>query len=192
MFEDGNRADTTQPTPWWDSTAPGAPPTGAADNTASSSAVVQPAVRNRGVRPTAVAAATVALAVAGIGGGWGGARFAGHDTKVIVERAATPSVKASTVAASDAHDSIDVEAVVAATRKSVVRIQAQVVQDNGFFQQTGTAVGTGVIVSSDGYVVTNAHVVHNASAVTVALDGEKQPRAARVLAADPSRDLAVL
>ncbi len=199
MFEDATTDEPTRSdlaperaTPWWESTtasAPAAPVAPPVDTQVDSSA----AVRNRGRgRPTAVVAGAVALAVVGIGGGWAGARFASHDTKVIVERTAPAPLRTATVGSSDANGTIDVESVVAKMRKSVVRIQAEIVQDNGLFQQTGSAVGTGVTVSSDGYVVTNAHVVNNASSVTVTMDGEQQPREARIVAADPSRDLAVL
>ncbi len=179
-------------TPWWQPAAPVppvAPPVPPAPP-------AQPRVSrgpSRGrMRVTTAAMATVALATAGIGGGVIGARLVGHDTKVIVQPGDTPALQTSTVRTDSSNNSINVEAVVSAVRKSVVRIQSEVTEYQGPFTQTGTAVGTGVIVSADGYIVTNAHVVNNATSVRVTLDGETTPRAARIVAADTSRDLAVL
>src|SRR3954452_5103459 len=69
-------------------------------------------------------------------------------------------------------------------KNSVAYITAQTDQ--------GTATGSGFVVSSDGKVVTNEHVVDGAQQVTIKLgtDGEEQP--ATVLAADASKDLALL
>src|SRR3954453_11609618 len=56
----------------------------------------------------------------------------------------------------------------------------------------GQATGSGFVVSADGKIITNEHVVDGAQQVTVKLgtDGAEQP--ARVLAADSSKDLALL
>src|SRR3954452_6809594 len=74
--------------------------------------------------------------------------------------------------------------VYSGAKNSVAYITAQTDQ--------GTATGSGFVVSSDGKVVTNEHVVDGAQQVTVKLgtDGEEQP--ATVLAADASKDLALL
>ncbi|HEY3834704.1 MAG TPA: trypsin-like peptidase domain-containing protein [Acidimicrobiia bacterium] len=197
MFDDGTAHDQQLPKPWWEPASvpsSGAPaPLSTSGPSSEPATRTTPAVRNRRrVRATTAVAATVALAMAGIGGGFVGARLAGHDTKVIIEKTVPAPEHTSTVAASNGGDSINVEAVVAEVRTSVVRIQSQVVENNGFFQQTGTEVGTGVIVSSDGYVVTNAHVVDGATSVVVTLDGQTKQRPARVIAADTSQDLAVL
>ncbi len=53
------------------------------------------------------------------------------------------------------------------------------------------ASGSGVIISDDGYIVTNNHVVAGANKVTVTLSNYKT-YTARVIAADPSYDLAVV
>lgn len=56
----------------------------------------------------------------------------------------------------------------------------------------GQSTGTGFVVSTDGKIVTNQHVVDGAQQVTVKIgtDGQEQP--AEVLAADASKDLALL
>jgi serine protease Do len=53
------------------------------------------------------------------------------------------------------------------------------------------ASGSGAIISEDGYVVTNNHVVAGADEVTVTLSNKKSFQA-KVVAADPSSDLALL
>jgi putative serine protease PepD len=57
--------------------------------------------------------------------------------------------------------------------------------------QSGNATGTGFVIDSEGHVVTNQHVVEDAETVTVtfAKGGKEQ---GRVIATDPSTDLAVL
>jgi len=51
--------------------------------------------------------------------------------------------------------------------------------------------GSGVIISDDGYIVTNNHVVDGADEVTVTLSNKKSFKA-KVVATDPSTDLAVV
>lgn len=53
------------------------------------------------------------------------------------------------------------------------------------------ASGSGVIISDDGYIVTNNHVVAGADEVAVTLSNRKT-YTAKVIAADPSYDLAVI
>jgi S1-C subfamily serine protease len=83
---------------------------------------------------------------------------------------------------------LDVAEVIDHVAASVVTINADV--DNQF--GTGQATGTGVIVSSDGEILTNAHVVEGATEIRVRLAGETEPREARLLASDPGNDLALL
>jgi len=53
------------------------------------------------------------------------------------------------------------------------------------------ASGSGAIISEDGYIVTNNHVVDGADDITVMLTNKKSFKA-KVIAADPSSDLAVI
>jgi Do/DeqQ family serine protease len=53
------------------------------------------------------------------------------------------------------------------------------------------ASGSGAIISEDGYIVTNNHVVEGADDITVTLTNKKSFKA-RVVASDPSSDLAVI
>jgi serine protease Do len=54
------------------------------------------------------------------------------------------------------------------------------------------SVGSGVIVDSSGYVVTNHHVVSEATAIIVSRFRHEGQYAARILASDPKKDLALL
>ena len=83
---------------------------------------------------------------------------------------------------------LDVAKVIDHMAASVVTISADV--DNQFGQ--GQSTGTGVIISSDGEILTNAHVVDGATEIRVRLAGETEPREARLLASDPGNDLALL
>ena len=56
----------------------------------------------------------------------------------------------------------------------------------------GKATGSGFLVSDDGRIVTNEHVVDGADRVTVKLGTRGSEQTARVLAADASKDLALL
>jgi serine protease Do len=53
------------------------------------------------------------------------------------------------------------------------------------------ASGSGAIISEDGYIVTNNHVVEGADDITVTLTNKKSFKA-KVIASDPSSDLAVI
>lgn len=53
------------------------------------------------------------------------------------------------------------------------------------------ASGSGAIISEDGFIVTNNHVVDGADEITVTLTNKKSFKA-KVIAADPSTDLAVI
>jgi serine protease Do len=70
------------------------------------------------------------------------------------------------------------------------------IDPNDFFGDRGRSLpemgsGSGVIISEDGFIVTNNHVVDGADVVTVTLSNKKSFKA-KVVATDPSTDLAVV
>jgi serine protease Do len=83
--------------------------------------------------------------------------------------------------------------VVEAVTPAVVTVRSRTRSANPFFgpPTEGEAVGTGFVVRSDGYILTNEHVVADATDITVVLS-DGRSLAARVVATDPDRDLAVL
>ncbi len=89
-------------------------------------------------------------------------------------------------------DSGEIADLVAAARPSVVLVRTEMEQAGPFGGiSRGAGAGTGFVLSSDGFIVTNNHVVDNGTRITVTFaDGSEE--AATVVAADPSRDLAVV
>src|SRR3954447_11043283 len=91
-------------------------------------------------------------------------------------------------------DSLSVTSVSAP--KDVARSVYKSAKDSVVFvsSQTaeGTGTGSGVVVSSDGKIITKEHVVDGAQQVTVKIGTGGTPRTATVLAADASKDLALL
>lgn len=87
-------------------------------------------------------------------------------------------------------ESSAVERIAARLKPSVVTITAE---GTSRFSPTTvpTAVGTGIVVTANGLILTNHHVIAGASALTVALSDGRE-LGARVVADDPSLDLAVL
>jgi len=103
---------------------------------------------------------------------------------------------APTVAATPAAEPVSVSNdsigdLVEAARPSVVLVRTQVEQAGPFGTAQGQGAGTGFVLSADGLIVTNNHVVEDGTQITVTFaDGSAEDAA--VVAADPSRDLAVL
>ncbi len=83
---------------------------------------------------------------------------------------------------------LDVASVSAALAPSVVAVSTDISSGS----DSGEGVGTGLVLTADGQILTNAHVIADASSVRVRLDGERDPREAKVLAIDPANDLALL
>jgi putative serine protease PepD len=103
---------------------------------------------------------------------------------------AAASAQAPVTPVADAHNSI--AALVQKVEPSVVSIHDDVTQDGPFGQtQSGQAAGSGFVLTADGYIVTNNHVVDGATNITVDFhDGSTAD--AKIVAADPNSDLAVL
>ena len=79
---------------------------------------------------------------------------------------------------------LDIQGVLAKVQPAVVAI--------GVAGSQGRGAGTGVILTPDGEVLTNNHVVEGASVIEVTLNGERTPRRADLMGAEPDADLALL
>jgi putative serine protease PepD len=74
---------------------------------------------------------------------------------------------------------------------SVVAISAR--SQGGFFGESQSDTGSGIVVSSKGLILTNNHVVSGATSITVQFGGEGgATRRARVVGVDASNDLALV
>ncbi len=105
----------------------------------------------------------------------------------VASLAATGPIQATPAIARDL-GRLDVAAVTAAVRGSVVSVSSDV--PDGVM--LGEGIGTGVILTADGQILTNAHVVDGATHVRVRLPFETEPRPATVVATDVDNDLALL
>ena len=84
--------------------------------------------------------------------------------------------------------SANVERVTAAVDPAVVDINTTLTSDLG----GGAAAGTGMILTSSGEVLTNNHVIDQAVSIRVTIAGRAGTYAARVIAANPTADVALL
>jgi putative serine protease PepD len=128
-----------------------------------------------------------ALGACALLAGAGGAGLAavvvdGHGSDNRASAAAPASGSSRPVA--DTADSDTAKDVYNSSKDAVAYITAQTAQ--------GTATGSGFVVSSDGKIITNEHVVDGATSVTVKLGTGGKTQTATVLAADASKDLALL
>lgn len=79
-------------------------------------------------------------------------------------------------------------------KKAVVQIESQgtFIDPEFGLQVNAAGRGTGFIIDSSGIAVTNNHVVTGAAVIKVWMDGESQPRSARLLGYSECNDLAVI
>ena len=122
-----------------------------------------------------------------------GAESAENSTEVSTEVVgqAAPTVAATPAAEPVSVSNDSIGDLVEAARPSVVLVRTQVEQAGPFGTAQGQGAGTGFVLSADGLIVTNNHVVEDGTQITVTFaDGSAED--ATVVAADPSRDLAVL
>ena len=117
--------------------------------------------------------------------------------------ATQPATAVSPGGRAAAGDLPDFADVAARTVNGVVNISAlQVVRTydpfGGFFGEDmfgyrrGQSAGSGVLVTPDGYILTNNHVVDARMQQITVILGDKRERDAKLIAADPATDLAVL
>lgn len=65
-------------------------------------------------------------------------------------------------------------------------------QDQGITQKEKVGGGSGFFISEDGMIVTNKHVVEDSNAEYTVITNDGKEHQARVLARDPSRDIAII
>ena len=135
-------------------------------------------------RAAGAGVAVLSLVVGG-GAGWVAAEL-GADPAPAAAATVTPAALALD------GEALDVAGVLARVEPSVVSIETTVVQRRGRFAAEGQGAGTGIVLDAGGEILTNAHVVDGASSITVTVPGDDRPRAAELVASDPSRDLALL
>ena len=148
-------------------------------------------------------AATVALVVAACGGGDSESSSttratvdsAPAETTVPPDDIAVESTDApvETVETTEPVDDAKIDTIPEA-RAAVVRIVAEgtFVDPVEGFQPNAAGSGSGFIISEDGIAVTNNHVVTGAALLRVYIEGEDEPRNARVLGVSECSDLAVI
>ncbi len=152
----------------------------AAITASPSSASPEPAKGNGRARFGAGLVVGAAVTAAALGG-----YVAGQNGTSTEPTTAAPAVAAQTVAV----ETGSISDLVQAVRPSVVSVHQSVTQSGTGLQ--GRAAGTGFVLTADGYIVSNNHVVAEGDDTTVTFaDGTSED--AVIVAADPSRDLAVL
>ncbi|WP_445150136.1 S1C family serine protease [Baekduia sp. Peel2402] len=134
--------------------------------------------------PSKLAAVGACALIAGAGGaGVAAVATNGHGGSGTAT-AAAPSASGTPQPVSEKTTNDTAKAVYDDAKDAVTYISAQTSQ--------GTATGSGFVVSSDGKIITNEHVVDGATAVTVKLGTGGKTLSAQVVAADASKDLALL
>lgn len=75
---------------------------------------------------------------------------------------------------------------------SIVASSSQINPYTGDRSSAQTGAGTGIVVSSDGLILTNKHVVQGGDSFTIVTSDNKEYKNAKVIAADPSNDIAFM
>jgi S1-C subfamily serine protease len=140
----------------------------------------RPRGRARFVSGIVVGAAVTAAALGGY--------VAGQDNTSTSTAAPAATVAAKTISAQAG----SISDLVHTARPSIVSVHQTITQSGPYGGAVqGTAAGTGFVLSADGYIVTNNHVIADGSDTEVTFsDGTS--KSAKVVAADPTHDLAVL
>lgn len=131
---------------------------------------------------------TLAVALAGIGGGLIGASTHQDLPPVVIEQARAPRTISALPAVASATETADATAVGAAVIPSIVTVEIGTASGDTFTQ---AGSGSGVVLDESGHIITNHHVVEVGDAVRVVLsDGRVYE--AELIGSDPLTDLAVL
>jgi putative serine protease PepD len=164
---------------------PAGPPVG--DPLVNSWSPPSPSVANRPSRGRARFGAGLVVGAAVTAAALGG-YVVGQDNADSPAAVSAPGVAAQTVSV----ESGSIAALVHAARPSIVSVHQTVTKSSPTGGQLqGTAAGTGFVLSAEGYIVTNNHVVAEGDDITITFsDGSEE--SATIVAADPTRDLAVL
>jgi S1-C subfamily serine protease len=138
-------------------------------------------VRNKKLSSPWLKIAVIAF-VAALVGGTVGAQLADGDD------GGTNTSLSGSVSSSEASNA---SATPGAIRSVLDRVQPAVVSIRGG-GPVGSETGTGMIISADGEILTNAHVVSGVQDLQVTLNGEREPRSATLVGADPTIDSAII
>ncbi len=148
--------------------------------------IASPPMRPRRLRAAAALAATAIVA-----GGAGAALYATTDSDSTTSAPQPAAVTPSSIVEKTSTQ-LTVGAIYTAAAKSVVEVDSAVTSTSPFGNSgESQAQGTGFVYDTQGHIITNQHVIDGSSSVSVTFaDGTKVK--ARVVASDPSTDIAVL
>jgi putative serine protease PepD len=176
MFEDTNNDP--------DASAEAASQTTGKTPPTASSASTSPWRRSRRLGLRAIIGASVLSAALASTATFGLISISGHPAATATPAATSQAVAANT---SSQGEEIDLTAVVASARESVVTVTSKL----GAGRVSATGVGSGVILTSNGYILTNRHVVEGAQSLSVELlDGSTHD--ATVVKVSDTTDLALI
>jgi len=158
------------------------------DTTSSGEPQTAPPPAPRRRRTWLIVPITIAVVLAGIGGGFIGASTHQDTPPVIIEQARAPRTMSALPAVATATQVADATVVGAAVIPSIVTVEVGTTSGDTFTQ---AGSGSGVVLDRSGHIVTNHHVVEAGDAARVVLsDGRVYE--AELIGSDPLTDLAVL